>query len=181
MPSGHSFDQLTTILKRVAQRLGLETKLLESSLRQHWHEIAGDQIAAHTRPDQIRFKKLYVIVESSVWAQHMTFLKPGLIEKINATSASPLISDIVLRVGEVDRLAGVSEKRREGLPEQPSPSPESVEHAAVHARHLKDPDLRAHLTMVMANALSATKPSSTPGSVGRRLISASENRNRRDP
>ena len=133
--------------------------MLEFYLRRHWPEVAGDHIAAHTRPDQIRFKKLYLVAESSVWVQQLMFLKPTLIEKINAAGSRPIVSDIVLRVGEVGEVKSIKEngKTAEELPEEPAPSPESLEQAAAHSRNVKDPELRAHLTTVMARALSVPR------------------------
>src|SRR5436309_16138294 len=97
MRRGSFFAPVSSILTNLAPRFGMEAKLLEWRLRRHWHEIAGDQIASHTRPDQIRFKKLYLTVENSVSLQQITFLKPALLEKINETPSSQLISDIIFR------------------------------------------------------------------------------------
>ncbi len=151
-----AFDSVGSVLTRLAHRFGIETQLLEHRLRRHWPEVAGDHIAAHTRPGQIRFKKLYLVAESSVWAQQLTFLKPALIEKINAAGGRAIISDIVLRVGEVGEVKSQKEKGKSvvDVQEEPAPSPETLEQAAAHARNVTDPDLRAHLTTVMARALS---------------------------
>ncbi len=156
-----AFASVGSVLTRIAHRFGLETHLLEHRLRRHWPEVAGEQIAAHTRPDQVRFKKLYLVAESSVWAQQLTFLKPALIEKINAAGSRPIISDIVLRVGEVREVKSPKEKGKseEGLPQEPVPLPECLAQAAVHGQHVKDPELRAQLTTVMARALSTPRPS----------------------
>src|SRR5437764_14345778 len=101
MRRGSFFASVSSILTNLAPRYGMEAKLLEWRLRRHWSEIAGEQIAAHTRPDQIRFKKLYLIVENSVWLQQLMFLKPTLLEKINEAADSQLVSDIMFRVGAV--------------------------------------------------------------------------------
>lgn len=150
------FASLASILKAVAHRHGIETPLFEHRLRRRWPEIVGDQLAAHTRPDLIRFKKLYLIVENSVWLQQLTFLKPTLIEKINAAADGPVVSDIVLRVGEIRRegkeVRGSKcevEHRTSNL----EPSATIREEAETRAAAVTDPELREHLTMVIANAL----------------------------
>src|SRR3972149_5523459 len=108
MPGSGALDSFGTILSGLAKRLGLESRLLELRLQHHWHEIVGEPIASHTWPAQIRFKKLYLIVQNSVWLQQLTFLKPTLLAKINADAGTEFITEIVLRVGEIPSHVGVS-------------------------------------------------------------------------
>lgn len=174
MRANSFFASVSSILSGIAHRYGLETKLLEHQLRRHWREIAGAQIAAHTRPDQIRFKKLYLIVDNSVWLQQLTFLKPTLLETINAAAGSPIVSDIVLRVGEIRREdESVRGSRFEVEPGTPThelrtsnfePSGSLREEAEAHAAAVTDPELRSRLTEVMANALSSRTDRRSPPS-----------------
>ncbi len=151
------FDSIASVLSGVARRHGMESRLLEHKLLRNWPAIAGEPIASHTRPDQIKFRKLYLVVENSVWVQHLTFLKPELIAKVNAAAGSAMITDLVMRVGSV---AGV---RRTGGTEPsdevpaPEPSPQSLAEAEAHAAAVTDPDLRAKLADVMAHALTQQK------------------------
>jgi hypothetical protein len=110
MPPASFLDPVSSVLHGIARRFGMEAKLLEYRLRHCWHDIAGAHVAAHTRPDQIRFKKLYLIAEDSVWLQQLTYLKPALIDKINQTAGNEIVTDIVLRVGEVNE--GKSKKAK---------------------------------------------------------------------
>jgi hypothetical protein len=149
------FTPFGSVLASLAQRYGLGTKLLEYKLHQHWGMIAGDAVAAHTRPDTIRFKKLYLFVENSVWLQHLTFLKPALIERINASAGHLVVSDIVLRVGEVHQSARQKEKgKNEEERLSVTPPAETVAEAAAYAEPVTDPDLRTRLAQVIAQALS---------------------------
>lgn len=148
------FDSIASVLSGIARRHGMEPKLLEHKLLKNWPEIAGEQIAAHTRPDQIKFKKLYLIAESSVWLQHLTFLKPELIEKINAAAGRSLITDVVLRVGTMDRAEPVQEAGESDEAIAPAPSPQSLAEAHAHTAAVTDPELRAKLTDMIAQALS---------------------------
>src|SRR5213594_376026 len=154
------FAPVASILKAVAHRHGIETPLFEHRLRRRWSEIVGDQLAAHTRPDLIRFKKLYLIVENSVWLQQLTFLKPALLEKINEAAGSQLVSDIIFRVGEISSEPQEAHRHDDEDPRPADPSPESLAQAAAHAAAVKDPDLRARLIVVMAQALSLRRPPS---------------------
>lgn len=151
----HSFfDSIASVLSGIARRHGMESKLLEHKLLRNWAGIVGQPIATHTRPDQIKFKKLYLIVENSVWLQHLTFLKPELIAKVNAAAGSAMITDMVLRVGTMDRPAPVQETEESDETIVPAPSPQALAEAEAHAAVVTDPELRAKLTDVMAHALS---------------------------
>jgi len=148
------FSSVSAVLATVAKRLGLETKLLEFQLRRDWPNIVGEPMAAHTRPDQIRFKKLFLLVENSVWMQQLTFLKPTLLAKINEAAGTELVTEIVLRVAEL----GMAATRQKDTPSDegppPEPTAEALAAAAAHAESIQDPDLRSHLTKVMAVAIA---------------------------
>ncbi|HMU56353.1 MAG TPA: DUF721 domain-containing protein, partial [Nitrospira sp.] len=92
-------DSFGTILSGLAKRLGLESRLLELRLQRDWCRIVGEPTASNTWPDQIRFKKLYLIVRNSVWMQQLTFLKPALLAKLHEVDGA--ITDLSIRVGEI--------------------------------------------------------------------------------
>jgi hypothetical protein len=161
--AAHSFfDSIASVLSGIARRHGMEAKLLEHKLLKNWAGIAGEQIAAHTRPDQIKFKKLYLIAESSVWIQHLTFLKPELIEKVNAAAGRPIVTDVVLRVGSIpgkEEVRGSGFGVEQGSPTHDlrtsnvEPSASAKEEAEAHAAVVTDPELRARLAEMIAQAL----------------------------
>jgi hypothetical protein len=150
---------LVSILDKIAQRFGMSGKLLEHRLQRQWPAIVGAHVAAHTRPESIRFKKLHVIVDSSVWVQQLTFLKVSLLQSINATAGDSPISDIVLRVGTIepqgqaDDTASSGEFSKVGPPSLPS---EALAEVALHVQAIEDPDIRTHLAEVMARALASS-------------------------
>jgi hypothetical protein len=155
-----SLDSVALILDGLARRLGLETKLLESRLRREWTEIVGEQIAAHTRPEQIRFKKLLVHVRHSVWLQQLTFLKPALLQKINGAAGTPLVADLVLRIGEISDHPTPDASPTGALVGSVEPSAEVKAQTTLHAQAVQDLSLREHLASVMAQALARSKPAS---------------------
>jgi predicted nucleic acid-binding Zn ribbon protein len=155
-------DSFGSILAGLAHRLGLESKLFEARLRRHWPDIVGEPIATHTRPDQIRFKKLYVFVHNSVWLQQLTFLKPVLLQKVNAMAGEPLVTEIVLRIGEFasDRSAAPQVANAESSPRQPSA--QLLREATLHTQGIQDQALRDQLTAVMVQTLSRPELASPP-------------------
>ena len=161
-----NLSRLGSILDDIVQRFGLSGKLLEHRLQRQWPAIVGEHVAAHTRPESIRFKKLYVIADSSVWVQQLAFLKPSLLESINAAAGAPMVSDIVLRVGEVEQQTQRDGHEPSSATAKAGPAqslaPESLAEVSVHAEAVADPDLRAHLTNVMARALASSSDSKKP-------------------
>jgi hypothetical protein len=153
-----NLSPLASILDDIAQRFGLSVRLLEHRLQRQWPGIVGEHVAAHTRPESIRFKKLYVIADSSVWVQQLAFLKPSLLASINTAAGNPVVADIVLRVGEIEhqmpRDGSESPSRLTKRQPAHSLSAESLAEVSRHAEAVEDPDIRAHLTEVMVRALA---------------------------
>jgi len=148
MRANSSVDSIGSILSGLAKRLGLESRLFELRLQHDWREIVGDPIASHTWPDQIRFKKLHLIVRHSVWMQQLTFLKPSLLAKLNEQAGTNLLTDISLRVGEIP----VSVAPSDHLTEAPAPPLQTVELPAEMRACLsaiQDPAIRQRLTEVI--------------------------------
>jgi hypothetical protein len=153
-----SIDSLSSILEGLARRLGIEAKLLESRLQRDWPSIVGEPIASNTWPAQIRYKKLYLLVHNSVWLHQLTFLKPTMLHKLNMVAGGELVTDIVLRVGEIPSrvvdsstttptididVAAFDALRAETLP---------------HVSAIQDPDLRRQFTSVISRNLRAPTP-----------------------
>lgn len=146
-----------TILTSVAKQLGLETRLVEVRIQQQWPTLVGEPIGSHTWPVQIRFHKLYLLVENSVWLQQLTFLKPALLAKLNAEAGSDLLTDIVLRVGEIPS------QQPDPAPTTPAPpkataSDQELAEFAVHASAIQDPGIRQRFREVISNYPSPATP-----------------------
>jgi len=84
MPKSPSLTSASQVLQRLIAQYGLDGPLAEHRLREHWAEIVGTQIAGHAQPDKIRFRKLYLSVDSPAWMQELAFLRRTLLEKVNA-------------------------------------------------------------------------------------------------
>ena len=146
-----------TILSGVAKQLGLETRLIEVRIQQQWPDLVGEPIGSHTWPVQIRFHKLYLLVENSVWLQQLTFLKPALLAKLNAEAGSELLTDIVLRVGEIPS------QQPEPAPATPTPqntgaSDKELAEFAAHVSAIQDPGIRQRFREVISNYPSLATP-----------------------
>ena len=154
-----SIDSLSCILEGVARRLGLESKLLESRLRRNWVSIVGEPIASNTWPDQIRYKKLYLLVHNSVWLHQLTFLKPTLLHNLNGVAGGELVTDIVLRVGEIPSRAAASATTDRIDGHYQTVSEVILAEASSHVSAIHDPDLRLRFTEVISRYPQAPTPS----------------------
>jgi hypothetical protein len=149
-----SIDSLSSILEGVARRLGLESKLLENRLRRDWVSIVGEPMASNTWPDQIRYKKLYLLVHNSVWLHQLTFLKPTLLQKLNTVAGGELITEIVLRVGEIPLRVAVSAVTPASDGDATIPEAVLAE-TLPHVSAIQDPDLRLRFTLVISRNIRA--------------------------
>lgn len=150
-----SLDSFGAILSGLAKRLGLETRLLELRLQHDWQDIIGEPIASHTWPAQIRFKKLYLVVQNSVWLQQLTFLKPTLLAKLRDAVGTELISEIVLRVGEVPSArSSPGAASLDGDPSEVQMDPDTISHTA----GIQDLELRDRFTRVISRYPSQPAP-----------------------
>jgi hypothetical protein len=140
-------DSFGTILSGLAKRLGLESRLVEFRLQHQWREIIGEPVGAHTWPDQIRFKKLYLLVRNSVWLQQLTYLKPTLLAKLQAVVGPDMLSDIVFRVGEIPAQATGSITAAE---QEPLASAAQLTDALSHTAAIQDPIIRQRFTEVIS-------------------------------
>ena len=148
-----SIDSVSSVLEGLARRLGLESKLLESRLRRDWVSIVGEPIASNTWPDQIRYKKLYLLVHNSVWLHQLTFLKPTLIQKLNTVAGAELVTDIVLRVGELPEADDLHESPEAVRATASPPSAALLAEISAHVTTIQDADLRDRLAQLMAQSL----------------------------
>ena len=81
-----------------------EKRLEEGKIWLVWNAAVGKQIAAKARPVSFRDGILTVGVSSAPWMQQLTFLKTGMIEKINECLGRDLVRDLYLKAGQPQNL-----------------------------------------------------------------------------
>ena len=148
----HSFTSFQNILQGVAHSQGFSVRLWEYRLQTQWQIIVGEVLAAHTYPTKIRFRKLFVAVENSVWLHQLIYLKSTLLEKIQSNTPDLSLNDIVFRIGEIP------ERKLDKLEHQNlqlQASAESLLTATECTRKVTNEDLRYSLTRVISKALSS--------------------------
>lgn len=94
-----TFSSISPVIKNLAQSFGWEKAIAAALLEARWNEVVGEPIASHTRPDEIRFDTLHILVDSAVWLHELSFLKKALIEKVNRFLGKNGIRNIHFKIG----------------------------------------------------------------------------------
>ena len=101
---------IRSILEKTLNDLEIDVPLKTHSIWTAWKEIVGESIAYQTQPRSIRNQILFIDVSHSTWIQQLQFLKPTLLEKINAFIGGPPIQDIRFKIGKLSPPLSVSPK-----------------------------------------------------------------------
>jgi hypothetical protein len=94
-------QSLRLILEKTLKNLEIDVPLKTYSVLGAWDEIVGESVAEHSQPRSIRNRILFIDVSHSTWMQQLQFLKPTLLEKVNAFLGEPLIQDIRFKQGKI--------------------------------------------------------------------------------
>ncbi len=90
-----------SILEKTLKGLEIDVPLKTYSILGAWKEIVGEAVAGQTQPRAVRNRILFIDVSHSTWVQQLQFLKPTLLEKINAYLGEPHIQDIRFKLGKI--------------------------------------------------------------------------------
>ncbi len=152
----HAFSSSRSVIREISHSHGFATRLWEYRLQKQWKALVGEVVAAHTRPTRIKFRKLHVAVDNSVWLHQLLYLKATLMENIQAQMGELQLEDIIFRIGE---LPESREDDADGPAEQVAVSPAARKTAHEYTRSVNDDELRDSLTRVIARALSSGQDS----------------------
>lgn len=72
-------------------------------LVQSWDEVVGPALAEVTRADSMSKGVLRVVVKDSVWAYHLSMMKPQLISKMNTHAGTGLVKDLFFNIGNIEK------------------------------------------------------------------------------
>jgi hypothetical protein len=101
-----------SILEKTLKGLEIDLPIRSYSIWKAWKEIVGEAVAGQTQPRAIRNRILFIDVSHSTWAQQLQFLKPTLLEKINAFLGETHIQDIRFKLGKISPTHPVDSKSR---------------------------------------------------------------------
>lgn len=88
---------LAGAVEALAARVSPATLLAD--VQRAWPQVAGELMAAQTEPVAERDGAVTLACSSSVWAQELELLGPGLVDGLNAALAAPRVTRLRCRVG----------------------------------------------------------------------------------
>ncbi len=143
---------MQTLIQDFSKDHVLGHKLLEARLQDAWPSIVGHTLAQHSSPDSIRFHKLYLVADNSVWLQQLVFLKPTLLHSLQTRIPELSLVDIVLRLGSVTG----PRPKPEDVPPSACPVPSADQVALGHrlTKRLANPELQKLLGSIIAKGLA---------------------------
>ena len=147
-----AFSSSKSLIEEISQSHGFAARLWEYRLQKQWKGLVGEVVAAHTWPARIKFRKLHVAVDNSVWLHQLLYLKATLLENIQAQMGELQLEDIIFRIGELPELREDDVARPA---EQVPVSPDARKTAREYTQGVNDDELRDSLTRVIARALSS--------------------------
>jgi hypothetical protein len=89
--------RIDALLQQFVKSNRLEKGLAEYRLKQSWNELLGVMVEKKTKSLQIRNRKLFVTLHSSVVRNELEMIKDTLITRLNEAAGMDVIDDIVLR------------------------------------------------------------------------------------
>ena len=153
-----SFESIQSLIQDFSKGNPLGLKLLEVRLQQEWEHLVGSTMAKHSYPESIRFKKLHLVADNSIWLQQFVFLKPAILDAIHSMMPDLFVTDIVLRLGSLPQPPAQPDSIPSATPEfiaEPSPFATGL------VKRLSNPDLQTLLSQTITKALAGPSPSTT--------------------
>ncbi|MBW6462799.1 MAG: DUF721 domain-containing protein [Bacillota bacterium] len=93
--------QISSVLENFLRSCNLWNGYQQYQLVQSWNEIVGSALSEVTQAESIANGVLRVSVKDSVWAYHLTMMKPQLIGKLNQHAGSKIVRDIFFQIGDL--------------------------------------------------------------------------------
>jgi len=90
------------VLEQLLKKYDLWQGYLQFLVVEKWAVIVGPPLSEVTKADSISRGKLKVLVKDSVWAYHLTMLKPQLIAKLNREAGAVVVKDIFFSISLED-------------------------------------------------------------------------------
>lgn len=93
----NKIQNLGEVIQATLGSLGIKQKIEQYSAMSRWEEIVGEKISKITRPEKIQKNTLIVKVDNAPWRAELTFRKKEILEKIQKTTDSDSIKNILFR------------------------------------------------------------------------------------
>ena len=88
---------ISEVIQELLKKNNMKSRLDETTITQKWEEVVGKTMAKYTRKVYVNKGILYVEVTSSVARNELVMNRSLLIERLNQTTGSETIKDIIFR------------------------------------------------------------------------------------
>jgi predicted nucleic acid-binding Zn ribbon protein len=85
---------LGEIIDKLMKAYRLDGKMKELDVINGWEEMMGKAVAHRTKKIQIRYKTLYLNMDSSVMRQELSYGKAVIIQRVNEKAGFEMITDV---------------------------------------------------------------------------------------
>jgi hypothetical protein len=142
-------QRIDHILSGISQRYGFQSNLQVEHLKKNWERIVGSQLAGHTLPVALRFRKLTLLVDSPSWTQQLTFFRQGLLDQIRAFQKNAEVTENCFKVGPLPEKLPPSEMNiRSSTPL----SEDEINFIQESLKPIQDPEIQESFRKVMVRA-----------------------------
>jgi predicted nucleic acid-binding Zn ribbon protein len=97
-PNDSEPARLRDTLAAVGADLGLPAPDALDSLARGWPDLAGAELAAHSRPGALRDGVLTVLVEAAGWATQLRYREPEVLQRVAEAVGAGVVRGLRIRV-----------------------------------------------------------------------------------
>ena len=145
----HAMKKAGSILSAVIRNHPLEKLKTLGQLRSAWTDAVGETVSAHAQPVDLREGTLVVQVDTSVWMQQLSFLKPQMVGKLKPYE----VRDVRFVLGRSSRVAPGARPENRGWSTIPLEARDE-EFIGMCEDALDDPKLKKRISRLLHTALS---------------------------
>ena len=92
-------EPIARVLQEVIRDLGIAKKLSRQRAVVDWPGVVGQKVAGHSRAVRVDGGRLFVEVDSPVWAQELTLMKRKIVRELNARIGDQVIENVHFVLG----------------------------------------------------------------------------------
>lgn len=96
-------EPIGDVLGSVVLRQGWASRLQGVNLFRYWHEICGEELAAHCEPVRLAGGILVLRVESQIWATQLRYCIPEITQNVRTRLDIDDIRDVRIVIGPLEQ------------------------------------------------------------------------------
>jgi hypothetical protein len=143
------------LIERFLDSIGQEDGAVYVQLFQAWREIAGERLADHANPIDIRGTSLVVETDHPGWSQMIIMQRKRILFQLNRRFPQLHLSGVTVHlhsdIAEKTASPGVTEATPETIPGETTPPPPPSRDEKESLERIEDPELKEMLKRLRGN------------------------------